>query len=521
MRRSVFAAGLAPGLVLGALLAAPAVAETSPAAESAVPIPDWQIAAAVAAVDGLVADVMARTGVPGIAVAVVQGDAVLLSRGYGVREVGKPEPVSAGTVFQLASVSKSISATVTATQVAAGTVAWDTTMATLLPWFSLSEPASSELVTIGDLFSHRSGLPDHAGDELEGLGYDRREVLERLRLLPLGAFRDSYAYTNFGLTAAAEAVAVAAGKDWETLAHDSVLAPLGMEHSSARFADYMAEADRAIPHMRGDGVWQARAQRDPDAQSPAGGFSSSVEDMAKWMTMVLGAEGSAGAPLVAEAALLPALTPQVVSGPPETPEDRPGFYGYGFNVGVSSAARTQFGHSGAFYLGAATCFYLLPSADVGIVVLSNAQPIGAVEAVALSFLDLVQLGSVTRDWLDLLTPVFAHMSAASGTLAGATPPSSPEPAAPDAAYLGDYASDYYGAAEVAAGQDGGLVLTLGPAGEAFPLEHWTGDTFVMTPRGEDAPDGSRSAVTFVREGEQAVTVTVEFLDENGLGTFRR
>lgn len=510
-----------PLLLAGLLLAAPAAADESPAAESAVPIPKGQVAAAVAGVDALVADVMARTGVPGMAVAVVHDGAVLLAKGYGVREVGKPESVGPATVFQLASVSKSIAASVVAHEVAGSVVAWDTPMAELLPWFALSEPRASAMVTVGDLFSHRSGLPDHAGDELEGLGYDRRAVLERLALLPLDAFRDSYAYTNFGLTAAAEAVATAAGTDWETLSEEAIYRPLAMAHTSSRFADYMAEPDRAVPHMRTGDVWAPREQRDPDAQSPAGGVSSNVEDMAKWMAMALGKDGAVGAPLIPAVALFPAMTPQALSSPPAAPDDRPGFYGYGFNVGITPAGRTHFSHSGAFYLGAATCFYLVPSADVGIVVLSNAQPIGAVETVAISFTDLVQFGKVTRDWLAALTPIFAQMSAPVGSLAGATPPAAPEPAAPDADYLGSFTSEYFGSAEVSVGEGGGLVLTLGPARVAYPLDHWTGDIFAMTPRGEDAPDGSRTAVTFVREGGGAVAMTVEFLDENGLGTFRR
>ena len=259
-----------PALVLLALVASPALADELPAAFSAVPIPEGQVAMAAAAVDGLVADVMRRTGVPGMAVAVVEDGKVLLARGYGVRAVGKPDPVDPGTVFQLASVSKSVAATVVATEVAAGRVAWDTPMATLLPWFALSDPRASALLTVGDLFAHRSGLPDHAGDRLEDLGFDRHAVLERLRLLPLDGFRDSYAYTNFGLTAAAEGVATAAGKDWATLSDEAIYRPLGMTHTSSRFADYMAEADRAIPHMRRDGAWAPLAQRDPDAQSPGG-----------------------------------------------------------------------------------------------------------------------------------------------------------------------------------------------------------------------------------------------------------
>ena len=509
-------------VLFGAGLAAmPALAEEAPSAASAVPIPAGQVEMAVAKVDGIVADIMQRTGVPGLAVAVVKDGKVLLAEGYGLREIGKPEPVGPGTVFQLASVSKSLAASVVATQVAAGKVAWDTPMSTLLPWFALSDPDATEMLTVGDLFSHRSGLPDHGGDALEGIGFDRKAILERMRLLPLAGFRDTYAYTNFGLTAAAEGVATAAGTDWESLSEEALYIPLAMERTSSRFADYMAEPDRAVPHMPSGDGWAPLEQRQPDAQSPAGGASSTVEDMAKWMTMVLGQDGTTGAPLVPAAALMPALTPQAVSGPPATAVDRPGFYGYGFTVGVSAAGRTTFAHSGAFYLGAATTFYLLPSAGTGIVVLSNAQPVGAVEAVALTFLDLVQFGTVTRDWLAVLEPRFEQLKAPLGRLVDVAPPAAPEPAGPESDYVGAYANAYFGPAEVSNNGGAGLVLTLGPARIAYPLEHWTGDTFVLTPRGEDAPAGSLSGVSFTRDAGRVTAVTVEFFDENGLGTFER
>ena len=248
-------------------------------------------------------------------------------------------------------------------------------------------------------------------------------MLERLRLLPLAPFRASYAYTNFGLTAAAEAVAAAAGTDWASLSETALYEPLGMANTSSRFADYIARPDRAVPHMRSGDGWAPREQRQPDAQSPAGGVSSTANDMAKWLTLLL----DQGDPLVPPQALLAATMPQSVSGPPAEVVDRTAFYGYGFNVGVSESGRVTLGHSGAFYLGAATTFLAIPSANAGIVVLTNAQPVGAAEAVSLAFGDLVQLGRVTRDWLALLEPIFAPMSAPEGHLAGATPPADPIP----------------------------------------------------------------------------------------------
>ncbi len=499
------------------MLATAAAADDLPPPQvSGVPIPEGQVAAAVSGVDGLVADIMARTGVPGVAVAVVAPQA-LLTKGYGVRETGKPGAIDPDTVFQLASVSKSVGATVVATQVTAGKVGWDSRMGDLLPWFRLKEPAVSAMLTVGDLYSHRSGLPDHAGDDLEDLGFDRRAILERLGLLPLAPFRDSYAYTNFGLTAGAMAVAAAAGTDWDTLSEETVYGPLGMTRTSSRFDDYIHRDNRAVPHVRLDGRWVARYQRQPDAQTPAGGVSSSAADMARWMQLVLGDGTVAGERLIDPAALLPALSPQSVSAPPATPDSRAGFYGFGFGVDVTPAGRVRLNHSGAFALGAATTFMMLPSAGVGITVLTNGAPVGAPEAIAFGFLDLVQFGRVTRDWYTVLAPLFEGMSAPFGTLAGKEPPADPAPSMPLETYAGSYDNPYYGPLTVRVG-DAGLVLGAGPAGTHWPLQHWDGNTFFFEPGGENAEPGSRSAVTF-NPGRSAVTV--EFWDEAGLGTFLR
>ena len=139
-----------------------------------------------------------------------------------------------------------------------------------VPWFKLKDPAATAMLTVGHLYSHRSALPDHAGDDLEDLGYDRQTILERLRYAPLKRFRDNYDYTNFGLTAAAVAVAEAVGTDWEKLSEEVLYRPLGMTRTSSRFAEYVARDNRAVPHVKIGGAWEARYQRQPDAQTLAG-----------------------------------------------------------------------------------------------------------------------------------------------------------------------------------------------------------------------------------------------------------
>src|SRR5262249_11212747 len=197
---------------------------------------------------------------------------------------GTQGPIDADTVFQLASVSKPLTATVIAGLVGDGTVTWDARITDLDPAFRLWGDYVSGEVTLRDLLCHRTGLPEHAGDVLEDLGYSGAEILRRLRhQRPAGPFRASYAYTNFGFTEAAVAAARAAGKTWEDLAAERLFQRLGMHRTSYRHADYAAAANRAKLHARIGGQWVAKFDRQPDAQAPAGRASSTARDLARWM----------------------------------------------------------------------------------------------------------------------------------------------------------------------------------------------------------------------------------------------
>lgn len=500
-----------PGAATSTTSAAP-----QPDRAAGIAIPDGRVEHIVDRVDQRAQELLRETGIPGMAVAIVADGKVVYQKGFGVREAGTEQPVGPDTVFQLASMSKPIGATVVAREVAAGHVDWNTPIRQLAPWFALDDPYVDDHATIGDLYAHRSGLPDHAGDKLEDLGYDRRQVLERLRLLPLAPFRDSYAYTNFGVTAAATAVAEAAHTEWAELSERAIYEPLGMRATSSRYADFAAAPDRAVGHARvGDSYRRTEPPRQPDAQSPAGGVSSSVVDIARWMTMILGNGSFEGREVVAPEALLPAVSPQAVSSPPGTPDARAGMYGFGFNVGTSAAGRVVLGHSGAFNAGAATAFTLIPSANVGIVTLTNAAPIGVPETVNAEFADLVQFGEVREDWWELYRAAFAEIEGPTGALVGVEPPRNPAPQGPPGEYAGTYANEYFGPADVAVDGDR-LRLTLGPGKVTVPLRHWDGDTFVFTPVGEAANPGTVSQARF--DGDR---LWLEFYDSDGCGTFTR
>ncbi|HWK20478.1 MAG TPA: serine hydrolase [Microbacteriaceae bacterium] len=499
------------------------VADGSPTGDS-IAIPgglDAGVERGLAALPAIIERVLTHSGVPGMSVAVVLGDETAFAEGYGTKVAGADDPVGASTVFQVASVSKSLTGTIIAKAVSDGILEWDTPVRQLLPDFSLADPYVTQHATIADYMTHRSGLYTGAGDDLETLGFDRATILERLRLLPLDAFRSTYNYSNFGITVAGEATAAAAGTDWETLAEKTLFAPLGMTSTSARYADYLARPDRATINALVDGGFAPLYERDPDPESPAGGVSSNVIDLAEWMKLVLAGGERDGDVLIAEDALLPAISGQIVSGRPSALGDRGGEYGYGFNVGTALNGRPTVSHSGAFILGTGTNFRLLPGLGLGIVALTNGSPVGAAEAVVSAFLDVVLYGHETRDWAPAYEAAFAHYFEPEGDLVGATRPADATAPRELATYAGAYLSDYYGDLEITVDGDG-LLGRLGPTGSfEIRLTPWDGDVFAFDVSGEEAPAGSRSSAAFDVTGASATSVTLAYFDRWGLGTFDR
>ena len=472
----------------------------------------------VGALDRIVREGMETTTVPGVAVGVVWQGEVLYAKGFGVRQVGRPDAINANTVFQLASVSKAISSTVVAAAVTQKKgIAWDDPIRKSRPGFALADPWVSSHVTIADMFSHRSGLPDHAGDLLEDLGYSQDQILERLRLEPLGPFRLQYAYTNYGLTEAGEAAASQVGQPWPELAQKMIFGPLAMTSSSYRFADLQTRGNRAALHVKLDGTWRPDLTWDVDRQAPAGGASSSINDLSNWMTMLLGGGKHKGATVLDSGELQGIWAPQIVRQPAAKVGDRTGFYGLGWNLDYDSLGRLLVQHSGAFGHGAATNVALLPSEQLGIVTLTNGYPVGLPEAINNSFLDQVEYGKQRQDWLELFGQAFSTMEHPAG-IDYSRPPAHPTPPQANSVYTGTFASDYWGTLVVGV-HSGGLSLTVGPAGQQFPLRHYSGDEFFFEQQGESAT--GLSGVAFAVAGGQAESLVISAWNTTGLGRFAR
>jgi len=175
----------------------------------------WRYSVASAAVNDPVAELDAfitRTlkeyQVPGAAVAVVRDGKVSLVKGYGVRDVTKAGAVDENTIFQLASVTKTLTATAAATVVDEGKLDWDRPIFNYLPEFVGYDLYMTRWLTERDLLAQRTGWPAYTGDQLDSFGYDRAEILRRLRFFkPRFSLREVAQYSNPGFFVAGEVAA--------------------------------------------------------------------------------------------------------------------------------------------------------------------------------------------------------------------------------------------------------------------------------------------------------------------------
>jgi CubicO group peptidase (beta-lactamase class C family) len=324
--------------------------------------------------------------VPGLSIALVFRENGMFrlrhQEGFGVKRLGRAEEVGPDTLFPCASVSKPVSATLIAARKGKDAT-WDEVVNQ-----RNGEPyrlaALPEPITLRDWLSHTSGLPDEEGDDLEltNPSISRDEIIRTVLETRTGLEKGVYHYTNFGYTIGCLGAmhALSPSDDWETFS-TAALRDLGMEHSTYRFTSAFAPGagDRVVPHLRvsnGDG-WRVNEdkERDPSRQAPAGSLISSARDMVAFLETHL--EGRFG------------------NYPPRggVAEGEHAVYSLGWNVidysretGFTNAINaTAFSHSGAFLLGAATHVRVDPDAGVGVAIITNGEPVGVPEALALIF----------------------------------------------------------------------------------------------------------------------------------------
>ncbi|MGF1670035.1 MAG: serine hydrolase domain-containing protein [Balneolaceae bacterium] len=230
--------------------------------------------------------------IPGAAVAIVKDGRILFQKGFGVKEIGKPEKVDEHTVFRLGSVSKGFASVLTGVFVEEGVVSWDIPVTRYLKEFKLNDPVQTERVQIKHLLSHSTGLPRHTYTNLveDGLSLDR--IIPRLEHVPLIAKEgEQVAYQNVAYSAIEKVLEAQTNTSFNTLLQEKLFEPLAMKHSSSSYDGIMNSRNKALPHVyysRSRGRVPVSISRKYYNAVSSGGINASASDMGKWLLLLTG-----------------------------------------------------------------------------------------------------------------------------------------------------------------------------------------------------------------------------------------
>lgn len=482
--------------------------------------------------DAHIAKVLEAFEVPGVGVAIVKDGEILLSKGYGVKKLGEPDPVDENTLFSIASNSKAFAATALALLVEQGKLNWEDRVIKHLPWFAMSDDYVTQNLTVRDLLVHHSGLPAYANDMLNfpPAQMSRKELLLKLKDVPLVYdFRSVYAYDNILYLAAGEVVEAVSGMEWEEFVEKRIFAPLGMNHSISRFSTMRDQPNIAWAHARRGGSLKVMDTffdlNIGDPGNPAGGIASSAADMAKWVKMHLDSgriddNRRLFKPNVTEE-LWKVVVPMPISKEPEwlKPAQKH-FYGYALGFRTYDYRGYQVVGHGGLLTGFVSQLALVPQLDLGVVVLTNQLATGAYWSIIHGILDYY-MEAEPFDWIAGYKRGWDASNRRSDSIAKAYQPVQPDPNIPRSLPLEDYAGTYQdpmvGRMIISQKEDGNLHLYFTKAKfYSGTLEHFHGDLFRLVY--DDANRGEGPFLSFVLNADKSIREARFVTEKSGGGS---
>lgn len=488
--------------------------------------------------------------IPGLSLAVVHGDSLVFSGGFGVREKGKTTDgdgewtaVTDSTLFHIGSMTKAFTAAVIASLVDEGLLRWDDTVKHILPDFEWYDDSVEAVMQVRDLLTHSTGLVAQAGTYIPNLGYDRDDIYRMFRYIePVYPFREKFAYNNITFIIAARIIETVTGCSWEDNIRERIFIPLGMSSSVPGSEGYLQAGRKAsVAHYFGYSrgrnggrgsiyvtplYGEERALHWVDVIGPAGSISSTAADMARWVRFHLNNGAVIRTVEPAENGLISSFPMDSTAFSEYFPDMSSGlsgefrFYPYQDTVQVISRRQMDFLHTGVIKVRQdstmrrdyAYCWYVeqnerykviyhtgttwgftgvcgfVPELDLGIAVLCNSE-VSEYARLGLMrrIIDLYLPGDTLRDWSsEGLEQWFADKKKPGRRAVPCTIRRSS--ADPDPARLiGHYTKPApFGDAEVTL-KNGKLYLTIGPLGWTHRLDHHRGNEFWIRSDGHTYP----------------------------------
>ena len=305
----------------------------------------------------------------GVSIGIVHDQKLIWAQGFGYSDLKKKIPASPKTIYRIASITKTFTATAIMQLRDEGKLQLDDPITKYLPWFKINNrhPDAPD-ITIRHLLTHTSGLPRESAfpywTEFEFP--TRKKMIEALHdQETIYASETKWKYSNLAFSLAGEIVAAVSGEAYEDYISNHILKPLKMTSTSLN----LPKSDQkrlAVPYgkRKKDGTRDIDPMLDLKAIAPAGAMNSTVEDLAKYLAFHL-SDGKVDGHEILNVNTLKEmhrvhwLHPSWESG-----------WGLGFNV-LHYAERDLIGHGGGLP-GYESAINMSPNEGIAVIVLANA-----------------------------------------------------------------------------------------------------------------------------------------------------
>lgn len=420
---------------------------------------------------------------PGMSVVVVKDGNVVFKKGYGVTELGKPEPFTTATLSICASTTKAMTAACIGILVDEGKLKWTDKVSDIYPALKLYDNYANSEITVKDLLTHNTGLGNADWLWVESVPLD--SIIYKMRLIkPAYSFRSSFIYQNLMYMVAGEVIRKVSGKPWSEFITERIFTPLGMVHTYPNYTASKNEPSHITPHYTyDDTIVKPIPYIDVKGVDAAGAVWSCADDINKWMLCLLDSSRyNGGQRLLKPETFAMLFKPQVMVTPeefyPTAKLTKPHWttYGLGWFQEDYRGKMVNF-HTGSLDGAVAICG-LINDEHFGVYIFGNLDHTELRHALMYKAMDLWVFNDNKNNWSDTMYAMYKGMHNAANKRekefeSKRVLNTQPSLALKD--YTGTFSNEVYGDAWIKL-QGDSLVLTyLGNI--AVNLSHWHYNTF--------------------------------------------
>lgn len=312
-------------------------------------------------------------GIPGAALGIVTREGIHTMRTWGVREAGTSNRVGVNSVFRIASMSKTFAGAATAILVNEQQESWDTLLSDYFPGMTLGSATSSNTISLRHIVSHSTGLMPHSYSNMLDAGVDYGNIKEKFNQIPTVCVPgECYGYQNVVFSLVGDVIEQRSGESYAHYLEDRIFKPLGMENASIGLDAYEQAESVTSPHRKVRGAWRPTSTNAAYySVAPASGINASLMDMTQWLRANLG-----GFPDVLPPELLAEMHSPVIDTPYGNYFNRwsgleKAYYGIGWRVMDFRGTRVV--HHGGGVRGYRSEMVFVPEANIGMVLMFNAE----------------------------------------------------------------------------------------------------------------------------------------------------